>query len=261
MPKFRRRFLTKRRIKRLVQSLVPKHIYYSALKFLDPSVIGPKDEWVPCLGGDLVFDIDIKKEHYGLSLNSVKKAAEEALKVIDMIKELGLDCSKIVFSGWKGFHIYVEDFDPYDFLKVDPLSTERYRVEEEARGKIVNFLLNQGAKIDAEVTNDIRRVIRLPNSLHGKTTMLCAEINKNILTKIREDPTLLKEIVVPKMFKENIKFKIIHPNTNKIIFFDEEYHLVEDIVAFPVYVMLLVELNSLCNKLNLCESLEGISNE
>ncbi len=73
-----------------------------------------------------------------------------------------------MFSGHRGFHLYVNDFDVAHHVKCVDL---RYREAQEkrVRSRIAFTALRDGFPIDVMITSDTRRIIRIPNSLHGRT--------------------------------------------------------------------------------------------
>ena len=173
-------------LKAYVIENVPAHVYYSTAYYSDPSAEMDKKGW---LGADLIFDIDA--DH--MPRPSLKAAKLEVLKLVKILTDdFGVDENdiEVVFSGRRGYHVHVYD--------------ERFRELESAeRREIVDYLTLTGLKggkqmerikncaeklrskygdrafeicssklrvhIDPPVTADIKRLIRLPNSLHGKT--------------------------------------------------------------------------------------------
>lgn len=86
----------------------PKHVYYSAARWQDPSVKGMDEKgWI---GTDFIFDIDVKPENGMTYPDALARAKQEMLKLIDCVKcDLGIHDFEIVFSGRKGYHCHLHD--------------------------------------------------------------------------------------------------------------------------------------------------------
>ena len=165
---------------------VPAHVYYSTAYYEDPSAEMDKKGW---LGADLIFDIDA--DH--MPRPSLKAAKLEVLKLIKIltddfgVREKDIE---IVFSGRRGYHVHVYDDrfrelgsaerrEIVDYLTLTGLKggkqMERIRnCAEKLRSKYGSKAFEICSSklrvhIDPPVTADIKRLIRLPNSLHGKT--------------------------------------------------------------------------------------------
>lgn len=155
----------------------PVHAYYTTSMWLDPQNLGPKQykgkragyefSHNVFLGQELYFDIDAPGD-----LDAAKR---HLLDLVDLMKgEFGFKDMRTVFSGSKGFHLYVYDFDPSSFgyeFQCDP--RERERVYQDSKVRFVESALAKGIAIDVEITLDTRRIIRLPGTVHGKTFYLC----------------------------------------------------------------------------------------
>lgn len=75
-----------------------------------------------------------------------------------------------VFSGKKGFHVYVNDFHAREFSSQHGDSL-RESLEKKLRSQIAEEVKDR-IPIDVQVTSDVRRIIRLPQTLHGGTGFL-----------------------------------------------------------------------------------------
>ncbi len=139
---------------------LPQHVYYSLTTWLNPTTVhGRKSIAIP-LWSDLVFDVDA---------GNIKIARSETLKLIRYLKSMGYRKFKVLFSGHKGFHVYVQDFK-YDRYPEDP--RERGAYFEKVKKKIHEEILSEGIGIDPNLW-DLYRVVRVPNTLNA-TTMLPA---------------------------------------------------------------------------------------
>ncbi|MEM2191146.1 MAG: DNA primase catalytic subunit PriS [Archaeoglobaceae archaeon] len=195
-----------------VISSVPAHVYYSSAYYENPEKERMEEKgW---LGADLVFDIDA--DHLPLKTNSIEKALEvakgEVKKLLKILKlDFGIKEVETYFSGGRGYHVHVCD---EDFLKLD--SSERreiidyltlnnptvlrnenivesnvatriytyFKRRKNLEGKELLKALKKPEKIfekfrihiDAPVTADVKRLIRMPGTLHGKTGLIVAKV-------------------------------------------------------------------------------------
>lgn len=144
----------------LIQKM-PDHVYFSTAKYENPSerdMVIKKEGW---LGSDLIFDID--NDH--LDVPTLGEAAFNLLQLNEvLIKTFGLKDLLITFSGSRGYHEHVRD------ESIQMLNNNE-------RGQIVECVEACGICIDAPVTCDTSRLIRLPGSIHGKTGKQCRIIN------------------------------------------------------------------------------------
>lgn len=141
----------------------PTDIYCSNARYSNPSNRNMKDkEW---LGADLIFDIDAKDykldciNKYQLSL--IKKEVKKLVKILR--NHLGFTQIDIYFSGNNGFHIYVSD----DKILTIPAPDRR---------EIAQYLIDNGIKVDVQVTMDIHRIFRYPGSINSKSGLVKTEI-------------------------------------------------------------------------------------
>jgi DNA primase small subunit len=178
----------------------PLGLYYSAALYERPDERDMDAKgW---LGADLVFDID--GDHLDtpscrgmelLNYRCLEDAREEALKLLDALRnELGLEGSP-VYSGHRGFHVHVRSDEVrgldagerrrlVDFLVGRNLDLSKLEARvgrrvvklyaEEPLGSLARLMrgLDDGSysiRIDEVVTTDVHRLIRAPGSLNNKT--------------------------------------------------------------------------------------------
>jgi len=178
----------------------PRNVYYSVLKWLNPKDLGSRKVGNYSLGGPLIFDIDAKTpKMYGDM--TIEKAKEEIQNLEEFLtKTYGFSDFAYTFSGKKGFHLYVKDFSLSNIRKVYDQSN-RESVEKNLRSTIAKEVLRKRLNIDAEVTSDVRRIVRLPNTLHGGSGFLSLYLgSKSELTSFN----LSKSIV----FTSDISVKV-----------------------------------------------------
>jgi len=251
IPRPKRRIRSKTKLASIIRSIAPKHAFYTALKFLDPSTLGPREVPAYCLGGDLVFDIDVLSDPTRIATDQYRVAANYTLQLTDILRELGYEDFFIVFTGFKGFHLHVPNFDPYEFLGIQPSEILRTEAEIKARKQIAELIASKNIPIDQEVTRDIKRIVRLPDTLHGKTGLLALVLDNVQVSKIQEDPQCLKHMSIPNWFRENVRVHIISPKIKRVILFDEIHEISEGSTNVPLIVALIIGLNDLAERLKI----------
>jgi DNA primase catalytic subunit len=139
-----------------VKAIVPKHIFYSVAFYNYPLAKEMNDkDWQ---GSELVFDID-----------SGPNAKTDTIQIIDILENaFGIKDVGIVFSGNKGYHIHVID-------------SMLIGLDKGSRQEIVQYIKDRGGEFDEQVTRDIKRLIRCPGSLHGKTGLRVSYIDRDKL--------------------------------------------------------------------------------
>ncbi|MEL9991543.1 MAG: DNA primase small subunit domain-containing protein [Thermoproteus sp.] len=192
----------------------PLGLYYSVALYERPD---EKDmDAKGWLGADLVFDID--GDHLdtpscrGMELLNVKcleDAKEEAVKLLEALRnELGLEGTP-VYSGHRGFHVHVRSEEVrsldsserrrlVDFLVGRNLDPSKFEARigkrvvklyvEEPLGSLARIMrgLDDGSysiRIDEVVTTDIHRLIRAPGSLNNKTGFIALPLSSSDLDK------------------------------------------------------------------------------
>jgi DnaB-like helicase C terminal domain len=127
------------------------------------------------VGSKLYWDIDCA--------NDLPKARESALELIDNLRKYNIpeDSIEVVFSGNKGFHVYVHT------------SNELSRSEVE---KIAYFFGNSLTGFDTTMY-DAPQVIRFPTSVHKDSGLYCTQLTVQDLREngIQEIQNLARELV------------------------------------------------------------------
>lgn len=124
-----------RELKEYCIKLSPLHVYMSVLNWLFPERVCKKykGKYAVPIGGEYVIDIDIyvihkrHRHHY----SALRKICEECLRIsqalmVEVCEKVKEHYSKIaiVFSGKRGFHVHVLDFNFRDwtyYMKGIPL--------------------------------------------------------------------------------------------------------------------------------------------
>jgi hypothetical protein len=92
-------------------------------------------------------------------------STEDAIKLILYFEELDLYPLYLVFSGHKGFHVY---------LKINPNYYSK-EVLRSFQNKIINQLDLKSC--DRHIIGDLKRMIRIPGTIHQETGKLCEFID------------------------------------------------------------------------------------
>ncbi len=162
-------------LRRWLVRLAPLHVYFSTATWLDPQHVGPRRLKGPgypraynvYLSSELYFDIDMPGD--------LRAAKQEVARIAAHLRAAwGFQDLKVAYSGSKGFHIHVGDFDLRRLGKRVPLDpAEREAAAQEAKAVIVTDVLERGYAVDVDTTLDTRRILRLPGTIHGGTGRLC----------------------------------------------------------------------------------------
>lgn len=186
------RRISQRDLKYYCYKFRPAHVYFSVLDWLFPERVGKKTKANYCvpLNGNYVVDVDaymILNEH-GTAFSHCHKIDPEwkvCEKCLEMSKHLTLSVCEaveryysdlaIVFSGSRGFHVHVLDFnyrDTISFREDDPLW-----VHHASRYRFTSLLQRQTGVFDRwhfSVSVDPMRVVTVPNTLNAKTGLVCS---------------------------------------------------------------------------------------
>jgi len=164
-------------LKRHLERMAPHHVYFTTSTWLDPQRLGPRDFVKAKKAGytlahnvfldqGLYFDIDVPGD--------LSEAARQLLLLRDFLREgWSFKDFRAVYSGSKGFHLYVEDFTIRDFVAVEADPRRREEQHPAVKAQFTDAALKAEIMIDAAVTLDPRRILRVPGTVHGKTLNLC----------------------------------------------------------------------------------------
>lgn len=151
----------------------PADVYYSTSCWLSPQSVGRREK-TPLsdnifLFSDIVFDIDRSP----FSSANLELARHDALKVIRFCADQAILIKYIAFSGSKGFHVVCKDPQKYG----DPDPREREDRVKAVRREIIRQVQENGIGIDAKITGDTRRIIRVPGTINSKTGFVCTVLS------------------------------------------------------------------------------------
>jgi hypothetical protein len=201
--------LSMRDLKFYYWKLKPLHVYFSVLNWLFPERVGKKYKARYCvpLNGEYVVDVDshlvrFKHKH---KVDDHWYVCEECL---DMSKRMTLQLCEIihgyysdlavVFSGCQGFHVHVLDFDYHDWVSY----RERAPIwcHHAARFKFTKLLQKQTHVFDRahiNVSVDPMRIVTDPNTVNGKTGLVCSYIG---------DAKNLERLTIPELLERSKDF-------------------------------------------------------
>ncbi|MCS7121226.1 MAG: DNA primase catalytic subunit PriS [Archaeoglobaceae archaeon] len=176
---------------------VPAHIYYSSAYYLKPDAEKMDEKgWI---AADLIFDIDA--DHLPVKLDferSLKLAKKELKKLLIVLrKDFGIkdDEVEVYFSGSRGYHVHVysEDFiklnsqERKEIVDYIVLNSPDIKFDSNVSERVLKYMKKYSKSfeealeklrihIDSPVTADVKRLIRLPGSLHGKTGLKVVKV-------------------------------------------------------------------------------------
>lgn len=165
----RDRIKDKKHLAALAVKFAPQHIYYSLTSWLDPTTVRGRQSRAIPLWSDLVFDIDAEKTYV---------AKRETLQLVKYLEDMGYRQIDILFTGNKGFHVYVRDFK-YEKYPEDP--KERGEYFEKVKKKIIEEVISAGINVDPSLW-DLYRVVRVPNTLNATTMLPAIWVPRNKLS-------------------------------------------------------------------------------
>ncbi|MEM4024899.1 DNA primase small subunit PriS [Metallosphaera cuprina] len=198
----------------LVQD-VPAHLFYSSAKYQRPTARDMEEKgW---MGSDLQFDLDADhlcetrkivfcpvcgkeviggkcqehgvdaREYVEISVDCLKRTWELANVLAEILREDFDLKPRIFFSGNRGFHVLVEcsgecalmdSEDRKEIVRYVSGEGVPFKGHEGDPGWAGRILRTKGVEVDEQVTVDIHRLIRIPGSVHGKSSLLVKEMEE-----------------------------------------------------------------------------------
>lgn len=165
---------------------VPIHVYFSVLNWLFPERVGKKykGRYAVPVGGEYVVDIDSYLagsghhiRHYAGRLNVCCGCVENSrILTVQICERIEEYYSKIavVFSGRRGFHIHVFDFNLRDWTRYDQRNP--IKSHEVARLKFTSHLALESCAFDRHhfiLSVDPMRVMSVPSTLNAEAGLTC----------------------------------------------------------------------------------------
>ena len=167
----------------------PRHVFMSALNWLFPERVGRKCKanYAVPVNGEYVVDVDsyvlCRKHNHGpcsstlgVCYGCLETSRGIAVKLCEKIERY-YSRIKIVFSGNRGFHIHVLDFDLGDWTYYNERNP--IKSHEVARLKFTRLLALQSFGFDRShfiLSVDPMRVLSVPWSLNARTGLRCSYI-------------------------------------------------------------------------------------
>lgn len=165
-------FKSESELKEKICRVVPRNAYHTPVKWLNPIYVAKtKTEIDVMLSSPLFFDIDLDLT----VAKSFEVAKDTTIDLIGFIEnKFGKRPDLIVFSGRQGFHVYYWN---WDFDKLTQLSpNERIDRFIKERMNLLKKLERAGITVDPTVTADPFRLMKIPNTLHGKTGLIARPV-------------------------------------------------------------------------------------
>ena len=180
---------------------IPLNAYFTPVKWLSPIYVShSKDELDVMLSSPLFFDIDMDD----LDPPTFSEARRDTILLIESLRnEYGRDPDLTVFSGKQGFHVYFWDWDNYDILRLHP--RERLIEFKKRRTKILKMLKKRKIVVDEQITTDPFRIMKIPNSLHGKTGMIAKRVDDPITFDVIKEALAFDRETYDRVFELNWK--------------------------------------------------------
>lgn len=146
----------------------PLSAYFTPVKWLNPIYVArTKDELDVMLSSPLYFDIDMQD----LTPASFSEAKRDTILLIEFLKEkCGRHPDLIIFSGRQGFHVYYWDWDANEIIRLSP--QDRLIEFKKRREDILREIKKKDIIVDERITADPYRIMKIPNTLHGKTGLI-----------------------------------------------------------------------------------------
>lgn len=140
----------------------PLRVFWTPWSLLNPKELYYKNAKPYFLYGPLFFDIDCTMLHYpcklegGLCLEGLRLARKAAKQLISLLREEGYSEIHVLFSGRRGYHVYVFD--------AKPQSGSGWLAE---RQQLAKKILRERIAVDTPTFLDRKSCATFPCSLHG----------------------------------------------------------------------------------------------
>ena len=166
---------SEKHLRSLAIKYAPQHVYYSLTRWLDPTTVHGRDTPAVPLWSDVVIDIDS---------DNIRSAIATTRRLYMYLKDTGYSMLKVLFTGTKGFHIYVKDF-AYSHIPMGYKS--RAKLFEREKKRFLYSLYGAGFNIDTNLW-DLYRVVRVPGTLNATTMLPARWVDIDHITEI-DQPT------------------------------------------------------------------------
>lgn len=185
--KFRNR-LNERELRDCCIKYSPSHVYFSVFNRLFPERVGKKykGNYAIPINGEYVIDVDSylvqapHTHHYSgpsrICYECLKISKGLAVLSCERVEEYYSDIA-VVFSGRRGFHVHVLDFNLRDWTHYN--GKNPIKSHEVARHKFTKIISLETCVFDRAhfiLSVDPMRVVSVPNSLNAETGLICSHV-------------------------------------------------------------------------------------
>lgn len=164
-----------KRLRKCLLDTAAKTVYFSTIMYLNPLVVREKKDvkGQRICGAEIVFDFDSES----ITLEDLEKTRKRTLLfyrfIIKYFPELKI--KYITFSGGKGFHIMTDDPNSYSLLKRGSIKNlqKKRNIYISKILRLWKLKTNINCPFDYEISRDVNRFIRCPQTVNVKTGYLC----------------------------------------------------------------------------------------
>jgi len=178
--------LNHRSLRRFLIHYAPINVYASIIDWLMPERVSEKSKANQAypFRGDYAVDVDVPqlwRPWNGFNTNNIyapglQIAYDRTIAILDKIRENYSDI-QIVFSGKRGFHIHVRDFNLRDWTHYDTSNPiKSHEVARYIYTLNLQSALGEFNKYHIWLSTDPMRVLTIPNTLNGKTGLICFDV-------------------------------------------------------------------------------------
>jgi len=219
--------LTAKDLKFYCWKLKPQHVYFSVLNWLFPERVGKKYKARYCvpLNGEYVIDVDsyliafrhrhLVEDHWYVCKQCLEMSRWLTMQLCQVIQNYYSDLT-IVFSSCQGFHVHVMDFNYHDwapYREKDPIwchAASRFKST-----KLLQTQTKVFYRSHFTVSVDPMRVVTVPNTLNGKTGLICRYIGSPYVLERLTIPDLLDLCkAFPHGYPETLEHSVTNESSN-----------------------------------------------
>lgn len=164
--RIRDRLYTKEDLLKWVKKVDTLEIFKTPTKWLNPVYVGKdKRELDVILSSPLYIDIDIKEVS---TLKKLKKGLDILHKTVKyLLSEYSRRPDEVIFSGNRGFHIIIQNWD-WETIRMEP-PKKRLVIFKKNRKLMLVDLDAKNIILDKQTSIDPYRILRIPGSLNIKS--------------------------------------------------------------------------------------------
>lgn len=149
----------------------PDHIYYSLSSWLSPVEV--RQNYLTKAGNVLLSKAVIAHDFkFDIDQSTLQEAKQSTIEIMDFFKSKGLKF-QLIYSGKKGFHIELTDWK----FDIPPKIKDREGEILDQKSFLINEMQERNLDFDTNISLDLRRIIRLPTSIHNGTGNICEIID------------------------------------------------------------------------------------